>query len=180
MRFALFVTCLAIATPAFSQTPSPSRPQRPAATAPATQEPGTTTATLAPEPKGQPVNIRVEVTITWNQAINRRRTLARWWRHVVSPGAHDDAQAADAWVASDETPERLAADQQLRRDVKREILALPPKLRDALLLAQSGDYTYDEMGSMLKAPAGTIKWRVSEGRRLIKERLRARGHTHVG
>jgi RNA polymerase sigma-70 factor (ECF subfamily) len=74
------------------------------------------------------------------------------------------------------TPEALAVHGQMRDDIRGAIRALPPKLRDALLLALSGEYTYDEIGAMVNAPAGTIKWRVSEARRLIRQRLSARGH----
>ena len=55
-----------------------------------------------------------------------------------------------------------------------------PGLRDALLLARAGEYTYEEIGAMLQAPVGTIKWRVSEARRVVKQRLRARGYGDVG
>jgi len=60
------------------------------------------------------------------------------------------------------------------------IRALSPKLRDALLLAQAGDYSYEEIGAMLGAPLGTIKWRVSEARRVIRKHLRERGYGDVG
>ena len=62
---------------------------------------------------------------------------------------------------------------KLRRDIRRAIAQLPRKLRDALLLAQSGEYSYQEIGAMLGAPIGTVKWRVSEARRVVKASLRA-------
>ena len=74
------------------------------------------------------------------------------------------------------TPEQLLADQELRRDIQRGIRALSPKLRDALLLAQSGEYSYEEIATMLKTPLGTIKWRVSEARRTVKKFLGNRGY----
>jgi len=40
-----------------------------------------------------------------------------------------------------------------------------------LLLAASGDYTYEEISAMLGTPLGTIKWRVSEARRIVAARL---------
>jgi len=58
-------------------------------------------------------------------------------------------------------------------------LALAPKLRDALLLAQSGEHTYEEISVMLNAPVGTIKWRVSEARRVIRKHLHECGYDHV-
>ena len=60
-----------------------------------------------------------------------------------------------------------------------EIRALSPKLRDALLLAQSGEYGYSEIASMLGVPVGTIKWRVSEARKLVKRGLNRRGFQDV-
>jgi DNA-directed RNA polymerase specialized sigma24 family protein len=53
-------------------------------------------------------------------------------------------------------------------------------LRDALLLAQAGDYSYEEIGAMVRAPIGTIKWRVSEARRVVRKHLKEHGHGDVG
>ena len=52
---------------------------------------------------------------------------------------------------------------------------LSPKLRDALLLALSGQFAYGEMAMLLNVPAGTVKWRVSEARKQVRARLGARG-----
>jgi RNA polymerase sigma-70 factor (ECF subfamily) len=73
----------------------------------------------------------------------------------------------------------VTADRELRRELERAIRSLSPKLRDALLLAQSGEYSYDEIGTMLRAPIGTIKWRVSEARRVLRATLQQRGYTDV-
>ena len=117
-----------------------------------------------------------------HQAINRRRSLLRWWTRTVTTTAADpDVNRAAFEPASDDaSPEQAAANRQLRDAIVAEIRALPDKLRHALLLAQSGEYSYDEMGAMLKAPAGTIKWRVSEARRAIKAKLKQRGFVDVG
>jgi len=120
------------------------------------------------------------LTITWHQAINRRRSLASVWRRMVTPKTEDEAEAAIAGIAaSGLSPEDAAAQDQLRRGIHDAIRALTPKLRDALLLAQAGDYSYEEIGAMLGAPVGTIKWRVSEARRVIRRRLRQRGYGDV-
>jgi RNA polymerase sigma factor (sigma-70 family) len=86
----------------------------------------------------------------------------------------------DALEANEPSPEQAAADRELRDAIVGEIRALPAKMKDALLLAQSGEYTYDEIGAMLGTPVGTIKWRVSEARKAIKIGLRKRGFTDVG
>jgi RNA polymerase sigma-70 factor (ECF subfamily) len=121
------------------------------------------------------------LTIAWHQAINRRRSLTRMWRRLVDPGGDMDEQESivDSVAAGSPDPEQAAVHADLARAVRREIRALSPKLRDTLLLAQSGAYTYEEIGAMLHAPPGTIKWRVSEARRVIKIRLRDRGYADV-
>jgi RNA polymerase sigma-70 factor (ECF subfamily) len=83
-------------------------------------------------------------------------------------------------ASADDSPEQVMATRQLRCAIADEIRRLSSTLRDALLLAQSGEYTYEEIGAMLGSPIGTIKWRVSEARRVIKVRLRERGFVDVG
>ena len=121
------------------------------------------------------------LSITWNQAINHRRSATRWWRVFVQPSAgKEDAPAFEEHSSADPSPEQALAGSRMRSDIVREIRALPANLRDALLLAQAGEYRYEEIGAMLNAPVGTIKWRVSEARRLVRQRLRARGYSDVG
>jgi len=121
------------------------------------------------------------LTIAWREAINRRRSAAGIWRRLVdrtTRTAEDDTMTSTA--SPDRTPEQLADDRELRRQIRRAIEALTPKLRDTLLLAQSGEYSYEEIGAIVGAPVGTIKWRVSEARRLVRQQLRSQGYAHVG
>ena len=121
------------------------------------------------------------LTIAWHQAINRRRSMTRLLRHIVQPAKDEDQESPlEHLPARELSPEDAAARGQLHRAIRAAIRSLAPKLRDALLLAQSGDYTYTEIGAMLDVPAGTIKWRVSEARKLVKARLQERGYRHVG
>src|SRR5437588_7044022 len=89
------------------------------------------------------------LTIAWHQAINQRRGLKRWWRLVGDrglaeglTGAGNDGEVGDARSAhvqvSDRSPEQILGDERLRRDIEHAIRELPRKLRDPLLLAQSG------------------------------------------
>jgi RNA polymerase sigma-70 factor (ECF subfamily) len=76
------------------------------------------------------------------------------------------------------TQEDTVAAQQLQRTLRTLIRTLPRKLKDALLLAGSGDYTYEQISHILGVPTGTVKWRVSEARRLLKEKMAAMGHAY--
>ena len=120
------------------------------------------------------------LTIAWHQAINHRRSLSRVWRRMVAPKDQEEMESVlENVAATGPTPEGVTADRELRRELERAIRSLSPKLRDALLLAQSGEYSYDEIGTMLRAPIGTIKWRVSEARRVVRARLQQRGYVDV-
>ena len=121
------------------------------------------------------------LSIAWHEAINRRRSLTALWRRIVDrpkPNEVDDLMTSTP--STDRTPEQLADDRDLRRQIRGAIDALTPKLRDTLLLAQSGDYSYEEIGAIVGAPVGTIKWRVSEARRVVRQQLRQRGYADVG
>jgi RNA polymerase sigma-70 factor (ECF subfamily) len=116
------------------------------------------------------------LAIAWHQAINRRRSLTRMWRRIIDPDRTDPEIEMANLPACSSTPEDAAVHAQLHAAVRDQIRALPSKLRDALLLAQSGEYTYAEISTMVGVPVGTVKWRVSEARRVIKLRLLKRGH----
>jgi RNA polymerase sigma-70 factor (ECF subfamily) len=118
------------------------------------------------------------LTIAWNQAINRkRRRSGQAGRAGQARQAGEDTEAIPSAMPS---PEELLSEARLRCDIVTEIRSLSPKLRHALLLAQSGEYSYEEIGAMLGAAVGTIKWRVSEARRIIRSRLRERGYADLG
>lgn len=120
------------------------------------------------------------LAIAWNQAINRRRSVVRMVKRLVTiEAAETDASSPMALVSRGSTPEQSVVDGALRQAVIAEIRRLSPKLRDALLLAQSGDHTYEEIAAITGTPTGTIKWRVSEARRVVRKRLRERGYDDV-
>ncbi len=121
------------------------------------------------------------LSITWRKAIDRRKSLTRWLRLTVTPR---DAPEEDAFDPMDRVPslhrsqEDTLVDDELQRNVTRLIGTLPRKLRDALLLAGTGEHTYEQIGAMLGAPIGTVKWRVSEARRVLKRKLAALGYAY--
>jgi RNA polymerase sigma-70 factor (ECF subfamily) len=122
------------------------------------------------------------LSITWRKAIDRRKSLTRWLRMTVSPPRDDEGHDAfdqmDRVPSSDRSQEETVTDDELQANVKRLIGTLPRKLREALLLAGSGEYTYEQIGQMLGAPVGTVKWRVSEARRVLKRKLSALGYAY--
>ena len=51
------------------------------------------------------------------------------------------------------------------------IRSLPVRLRDPFLLAATGEHRYDGIAAMLNIPVGTVKWRVAEARRVLRDKL---------
>lgn len=122
------------------------------------------------------------LSITWRKAIDRRKSISRWLRLAVSPGREDSEEEAFDQMERIPSPQRsqedTVVDDELQRNVTRLIGTLPKKLRDALLLAGTGEHTYEQISQILGAPLGTVKWRVSEARRVLKKKLTALGYAY--
>jgi RNA polymerase sigma-70 factor (ECF subfamily) len=84
--------------------------------------------------------------------------------------------AAEALVPSaDPSPEAQVIGADLLMQVRGLIQRLSPKLRDALLLSVESDMSSEEVAAILEIPPGTLRWRVLEARRQLREQLRRRG-----
>jgi RNA polymerase sigma-70 factor (ECF subfamily) len=120
------------------------------------------------------------LAIAWRKALDRRRSVTRWLRMTVVNDRPDgdDRDLVEQMPDSRRTQEDDLSAEDLQRTVKRLIGTLPRKLRDALLLSGSGDYSYEQIGSMLGIPVGKVKWRVSEARRMLKRKLASVGYAY--
>ena len=110
------------------------------------------------------------LSIAWNRALSRRRSVAAWFSRRAP------IEAADGVREGAVGPIEALHERALARHVAAAIEQLSPKLRDALLLAQSGEYGYDEIAAMLGVPVGTLKSRVFDARRQVKQRLASHGY----
>jgi RNA polymerase sigma-70 factor (ECF subfamily) len=121
------------------------------------------------------------LSITWRKAIDRRKSLSRWLRLTVTPresAGEDVYDPMEHLAAGGRSQEESLVDAELQQNVTRLIGTLPRKLRDALLLAGTGEHTYEQISQMIGAPIGTVKWRVSEARRVLKRKLAALGYAY--
>ncbi len=123
------------------------------------------------------------IAIAWRKALDRRKSVRRWMARLVTPGqtreAGEEMNPMENIAAGRRTQEDDVMTSDLRRRLRPLIASLPKKLRDALLLAGSGDHSYEEIGQLLKIPVGTVKWRVSEARRVLKQKMAAMGYSDV-
>jgi RNA polymerase sigma-70 factor (ECF subfamily) len=118
------------------------------------------------------------LAITWRKAVSRRRSLRRWLQMAVARDAHgrEGGFPIDQVPCPERNQEGRLADRELQQIMRRLIGALPRRLRDPLLLIATGEYKYEQVSEMLGAPVGTLKWRVSEARRLLRSKLAALGY----
>ncbi len=91
---------------------------------------------------------------TFYEQSRRRRTE----RAAIAQGFADDEAGSPA------------QDAQLEfRDLQRHIYALPPLLREALVLVGAQGLSYEEAAAICAVPEGTIKARVSRARRQLAQ-----------
>ena len=107
--------------------------------------------------------------IVWRKAIDRRRSLKSWSDRFGTSTA-DDEQPVQ-FAASDPSPDTQLMSRELALAIAQVVRALPKKLRDPFLLAASADHRYEEIALVLNIPIGTVKWRISEARRMIRAKL---------
>lgn len=111
------------------------------------------------------------LTIAWRKALDRRRSVMGWMR-MVRIDRTDDEDGPTLQLAADlASAEDSALDRVGRTRLKKLVKGLPRAHRDALLLVTTQDLPYVEAAALLGIPVGTLKWRVSEARRLLKERM---------
>jgi RNA polymerase sigma-70 factor (ECF subfamily) len=111
--------------------------------------------------------------IVWRKAIDRRRSLRSWLDRFGTPSTDDQPME---FPTADPSPDAVLMSRELALAIGQVVRALPRKLRDPFLLAASGDHRYEEIATLLGTPVGTVKWRISEARRLIRMKLDRLGH----
>jgi RNA polymerase sigma-70 factor (ECF subfamily) len=120
------------------------------------------------------------LSIAWRKALDRRKRVTRWMRLIVTHDRFEDgpANTVERVAAAEPSIDHRLERDELQRQLRTLIATLPRKLRDVLLLAGSGEHSYDEIATMLSIPVGTVKWRASEARRILRKKLTALGYGH--
>jgi len=115
------------------------------------------------------------VAIAWRKALTRRRRLQFLRFRTVVPADPDRPDAMENVADPEPGPQDAALTNELRGHARRLVRSLPARLRDPLLLVAGGEHSYEEAATILRLPVGTVKWRVSEARRVLRGKLRGLG-----
>lgn len=110
------------------------------------------------------------LTILQNLFINRYRQRRREpemvdWEKIDQTY---DLMVGRAQSAERNNPESLFLSQLTGHEVQQELKKLPEEFRLAIVLVDISELTYQEAGKLMDCPVGTVRSRVSRGRRLLQ------------
>ena len=109
-------------------------------------------------------------SVARNHCIDHYRSTRREQKTMV-----DDGLALDLAVAPSSSDPLRSIEASEARDLLRVgLAALPPKLREAVVLRDLKGLAYEEMAVRLSLPVGTIKSRINRGREELARALRGK------
>lgn len=94
-------------------------------------------------------------------------------RTASLPDPDDGEDDADANGAYDAEPLARMLSNELADDVRSALAKLAPHYRDALILYEMHDLSYQEIAGICQVDIGTVRSRLSRGRALLAKRLAA-------
>src|ERR687888_1583774 len=107
--------------------------------------------------------------IAVNQCITRQRR-AKVRGETSLEGEAEEHGAQFAAPATD-SPARIVEGRELTAAVRRAVAALPPELREVLLLKEFEELTFQEIADTLEVPLSTVKSRLYTALRQLRLRL---------
>ena len=103
--------------------------------------------------------------------------LRREGRHRAAAGASlDDEEMKIDAVDPAPSPQDVAERRELREQVEAGLAALSPEHRQVLVLREMHQLSYDEISQVLSLDVGTVKSRISRGRRQLRKFLLESGN----
>lgn len=103
--------------------------------------------------------------------------LRRERRHRAAAGPSlDDEELRLETADPAPTPQEAAERAELRRQIENGLRALPAEYRQVLILREMHQLSYEEIGQTLSLDPGTVKSRISRGRKRLQKFLMESGN----
>ena len=111
--------------------------------------------------------------ISVNEAHNRRRWFGRHRRAEIELETDNGAGRSLLDQLSDKsrTPFDLVLNQERREAIERALAGLSPAFREAVILRDLEDLSYEEIADVLDISIGTVKSRILRGREAMRKAL---------
>ncbi len=90
----------------------------------------------------------------------------------IEPGGEEDGPRMEERLVATEDPLRELTRRETIESVRQAVLALPPHYREAVVLCDLHEMSYQEAAAVLDCAVGTVRSRLHRGRGLLVERLR--------
>lgn len=74
-------------------------------------------------------------------------------------------------ISQNTTPEIQYSLKERQNIILKEVNKLPKKLKETIILYEFEDYSYEKISQKLKIPQGTVKSRINNARKILKENL---------
>jgi len=127
---------------------------------------------LVREPKKYDVDRGTLGAFLYGVARNRiMKHLERTPRDLSLDEKGDAGQESYPELHEQMTPARWAELRERREQVRAAVLELPPEFREAVVLCELEEMSYDEAARALDCPVGTIRSRLHRGRALLLAKL---------
>lgn len=101
-------------------------------------------------------------------------SYARNQRTVAADDLLDGTDSADFWEVhggDGPGPEVRLLERELGAKIATALKQIPEEFRAPILIVDMGDFTYAEAAEILACPIGTVRSRLSRGRRLLQKHL---------
>lgn len=74
-------------------------------------------------------------------------------------------------ISHKRTPEHQYTSKERQKIILKEINSLPKKLKETIILYEFEDCSYEKIAEKLKIPQGTVKSRINNAKKILKEKL---------
>lgn len=120
--------------------------------------------------------------IMTNRHIDHVRRQSRLALLSLDQGDDTEDGRDPAWEVADtgSDPADLLVEEVLDEQIQRALLDLPEEYRQAVILADIEEMSYEEVARVARCPVGTVRSRLHRGRHLLRERLQQLTATEDG
>jgi RNA polymerase sigma-70 factor, ECF subfamily len=111
--------------------------------------------------------------ILYNFFFDRYREKKRWV--LIDDSSKDEECRSDYWEkvpTENPGPESHLLANELTTRITDALRKIPEEFRSPIVMVDMGDFSYAEAAEILSCPVGTIRSRLSRGRRLLHKHLK--------